>query len=150
MLFEHILVTTDLSEDSYTAFDLAAYQASFNNSRITLLSVFEDFTLPLALRKDAIDADTMKAARAEYRSEITGQIEKLAKERFHRFEVTPKVIFSDKNPAEEIIAFADDELVNLIVIATHGKGAVPSLVLGGTTQRVLRKAPCPVMVIPKL
>ncbi len=50
-------------------------------------------------------------------------------------------------PAHKIVHVAKHWPADLIVIGTHGRGAVESLLLGSVTQGVLRHAPCPVMVI---
>lgn len=48
---------------------------------------------------------------------------------------------------EEIARFARQEGTDLIVVGTHGKGAFSRFFLGSVTERVLRKAPCRVLVV---
>jgi nucleotide-binding universal stress UspA family protein len=50
-------------------------------------------------------------------------------------------------PFVDIITLARDQSVDLIIIATHGWGAFKQLLLGSTAERVVRKAPCPVLTI---
>ena len=50
-------------------------------------------------------------------------------------------------PFVEIIQTARDEDVNLIVIATHGRGGLEHVLFGSTAEKVVRKAPCPVLSI---
>lgn len=50
-------------------------------------------------------------------------------------------------PFAEIIAYAREQKIDLIVMGTHGRGAIAHALLGSTTEKVLRKAPCPVMTI---
>ena len=50
-------------------------------------------------------------------------------------------------PFLEIIHYARDQGIDMIVIATHGYGALTSMLIGSVTEKVLRKAPCPVMTI---
>jgi nucleotide-binding universal stress UspA family protein len=47
-----------------------------------------------------------------------------------------------------ILEYATTAKMGLIVMAKHGKAALSRLLLGSTTERVLRHAPCPVLVIP--
>ena len=47
----------------------------------------------------------------------------------------------------EIIACARDEQADLIVMGTHGRGAIAHLLMGSTAERVVRQAPCPVLVV---
>lgn len=48
---------------------------------------------------------------------------------------------------DEIAAAARDENADLIVISTHGYTGLKHVLLGSTTERVVRHAPCPVLVI---
>lgn len=50
-------------------------------------------------------------------------------------------------PFAEIVAYAADHDVQLIVLATHGRGAIAHMLLGSTTEKVLRKAPCAVLTV---
>jgi len=47
----------------------------------------------------------------------------------------------------EIITTAEREKVDMIVLATHGLGGLKHMLLGSTAERVVRKAPCPVLTI---
>lgn len=51
------------------------------------------------------------------------------------------------DPAEEIVSFARREGVDLIVISSHGRGALGRLVFGSVAEHVMHHAPCPVMVV---
>ena len=61
--------------------------------------------------------------------------------------VREAVLWGDR-PADEIVAFAGREGADLVVMATHGYGAVKRALLGGTAQAVARQAPCPVLLVP--
>lgn len=50
-------------------------------------------------------------------------------------------------PFAEIIAFARDHQIDLIVMATHGRGPFAHALLGSTTEKVIRKANCPVLTV---
>jgi universal stress protein A len=51
------------------------------------------------------------------------------------------------SPADEIIACAKDKRADLIVIGTHGRGALAHFLLGSVAERVVRHAPCPVLTV---
>ncbi|HVB37840.1 MAG TPA: universal stress protein [Vicinamibacterales bacterium] len=51
------------------------------------------------------------------------------------------------SPFAEIINYACGENIDLIVMGTHGRGAVGHLLLGSVAERVVRKAPCPVLTV---
>ncbi|MBI4718658.1 MAG: universal stress protein [Planctomycetes bacterium] len=50
-------------------------------------------------------------------------------------------------PFAEIIAYARAHAVDLIVMGTHGRGSIAHVLLGSTTERVVRKAPCAVLTV---
>ncbi|MGD2108794.1 MAG: universal stress protein [Phycisphaerae bacterium] len=50
-------------------------------------------------------------------------------------------------PFAEIIAYARENDVCLIVMGTHGRGAIAHVLLGSTTEKVVRKAPCAVLTV---
>jgi nucleotide-binding universal stress UspA family protein len=47
----------------------------------------------------------------------------------------------------EILKFAKEENADLIVMATHGRGAISHLLMGSTAEKVVRKASCPVLTV---
>jgi nucleotide-binding universal stress UspA family protein len=50
-------------------------------------------------------------------------------------------------PFIEIIRYAREHDVDLIVVGTHGRGAVAHMLMGSTAEKVVRKAPCPVLTV---
>jgi nucleotide-binding universal stress UspA family protein len=48
-------------------------------------------------------------------------------------------------PSSEVLRVAAEEQVDLIVVGTHGKGLLDKAIFGSTTERVIRRAPCPVL-----
>ena len=51
------------------------------------------------------------------------------------------------NPASEIIRYGSEHQIDLIVVGTHGRGAMAHLLLGSVAERVVRQAQCPVLTI---
>ncbi len=50
-------------------------------------------------------------------------------------------------PKDEIIRFAVENQIDLIVIGTHGRSGIDRILFGSTAERVVRKAPCPVLSV---
>ncbi len=50
-------------------------------------------------------------------------------------------------PFSEIVAYARNEKVDLIVMGTHGRGAIAHVLLGSTTEKVVRKSGCAVLTV---
>ena len=53
-------------------------------------------------------------------------------------------------PSEEVIAAAQAEEADLLVVGTRGKSGLAHVLLGSTAERVIRSAPCPVLAVPTL
>jgi nucleotide-binding universal stress UspA family protein len=58
------------------------------------------------------------------------------------------ILLVDGNPAPRILECATSLPADLIVVGTHGLGGVERFLLGSVAERVLRKAPCPVLTVP--
>jgi nucleotide-binding universal stress UspA family protein len=50
-------------------------------------------------------------------------------------------------PFAEIIRYAREQAIDLIVLGTHGRSALGSMLLGGVAEKVVRKAPCAVLTV---
>jgi nucleotide-binding universal stress UspA family protein len=61
-----------------------------------------------------------------------------------------RAVLGHGTPAKEIIRIAEEEKVDLIVIATHGHSGWHHLVLGSVAEKVIRHAPCPVFAVREL
>ncbi len=51
------------------------------------------------------------------------------------------------SPAQEIVEYAEDEGIDLIVMGTHGRSGVDRLLLGSVAERVVRTSPVPVLTV---
>ena len=51
-------------------------------------------------------------------------------------------------PAKTIVSVAKEEKVDVIMLATHGRGEIERLFLGSIADRVVHQAPCPVFLVP--
>ena len=59
--------------------------------------------------------------------------------------VTPRVLVG--TPFVEIIRYAREQSIDLIVMGTHGHSALAAMLLGTVAEKVVRKAPCPVLTV---
>jgi len=51
------------------------------------------------------------------------------------------------HPVQKLIDYAKEQAIDLIVMATHGRSGAEHMLLGGTTEKIVRTAPCSVLVI---
>ena len=56
-----------------------------------------------------------------------------------------EVVLGD--PVDEIVKFAEVKMANLIILSTHGAKGLEKILLGSTAENVLKKAPCPVLIM---
>jgi nucleotide-binding universal stress UspA family protein len=64
------------------------------------------------------------------------------------FEVRALPVFERGDPVEQLLARADEGL-DLLVLGSRGFGPVMRLLAGSVSARVIRKAPCPVLIVPR-
>ena len=133
---------SDFTEPVLRALEQIAVAAP--EARIWLLHVAEPD--PSFVGYDAGPDVVRDQVAAEYRQEHR-QLHACAERlRGSGIEVTPLVI--QGAIADTILAEAERLDVQLIVIGSHGYGAIADLIAGGVCRAVLRKARCPVLVIP--
>jgi nucleotide-binding universal stress UspA family protein len=148
---KHILVTTDFSEEAEAAFDYAKEQAQLmgkEKSKITLLKVI-DVVIPTDEDAEYGVADADKRGIIErIHKQASEKIKEIAQKHFAGFPVETCVFKPSKDVYQGIIEFAEANNVNLIVMSTHGRTGMKHFLLGSIAERVIRQAPCPVMVIP--
>ena len=78
-----------------------------------------------------------------------GEAEEMAKaaERYLlRYEAEVSTIATDSHPEEAILETARDEQCNLIIMGAYGHSRIRELVLGSTTEQVMRRAECPILL----
>lgn len=148
MHFNNVLVTTDFSDFSLAGFKLAAAEARHEGGKLTVLTVVSDWVVPPSLFEEIPLPERIDEYRKDILDSATEKLQKLAAEHFRDVKVETKVILSVRSVGQEICEFARAQSCDLIVMASHGRGAVASAILGSVTQRVLGHAPCPVLVAP--
>jgi len=135
-----ILVTTDFSETSYAAFDLVREVSGKFGARIVLLHVLDAQLPPLVFETSGIGIGQLEKTRAD---QAAARIKEVAAQL--GTDVETKVVTGI--PHLEIVRFAEDNGIDLIAIATHGRGFFSHAILGSTTERVVRRAPCAVLTV---
>lgn len=58
-----------------------------------------------------------------------------------------RVVTPSGTPFVELVRMAKREQADLLIIGTHGRGAVAHMLLGSVAEKVVRKAPCPVLTV---
>lgn len=142
-----LLVATDGSDFSRRALKAALELARKFNSEVELLFVILD---PIVYRFDGInsfsefDNYVASAEHAEQDGEI---VLKAALEGLDIRGITLEKKKLHGNPANEIIHEAENENSDLIVMGSHGYGAIVGSILGSVSQKVLHEAKCSVLIV---
>lgn len=141
---EKILFPTDFSEHSKNAFRYAFSFAKEYGAKLYMLHVIEDiqylanaymFDVPVMPSFADMEQNRMKELQEFIDREVTDPEVKIEK------------VIRRGRPFIEIIQMARDENVDLIVTATHGRGGLEHVLFGSVAEKVVRKAPCPVLSI---
>lgn len=141
-----VLVPTDFSEHSCKAREYALRLAQQFGSTLVLLHVIEPaYPFPVdGVMHFPGDLDDPSLAR---RPAVEKELGRLADITARQGRVPVRSQVRAGRAYEEITAAARAENADLIVIATHGYTGLKHVVLGSTTERVVRHAPCPVLVV---
>lgn len=139
---QNILVPTDFSECSDAALRYGLELARAFNATLHVLHVVQDpYTQPWA-------AEAFPAAIGDLLSDWQKQSEKRLLESIppaDRRHV--KVACSIASPYGEILRYAVNDKIDLIVMGTHGRGPLAHMLLGSVAEKVVRRAPCPVLTV---
>ena len=144
--YKKVLFCTDFSENADYAFDFAYGIAKRDEGLLYILHVIpynphqayaESFITREDLKKiqKAVEEDTANNYKERYGKEIEEEIP---------YEFVTKSGRED----EEILTFATQENVDIIVMGTHGRTGIEHVFFGSVAEKVLRHSPFPVFVIP--
>jgi nucleotide-binding universal stress UspA family protein len=137
-----ILAATDFSASADHALDLAIAFARDLKAELILLHV----TAPVMVLPPPLELLSMPALFPDLPRRISEETERRAgRAREAGLQVVSEL--RDGNPTAEIIRLAEERQVGLVVLGTHGHGGLAH-VLGSVAERVVHKAPCPVLVVP--
>jgi nucleotide-binding universal stress UspA family protein len=144
MELKSILCPIDFSDFSAPAYQHALSLAEYYKARIVALHVVELWKYPFA-DYAAQEADYARFSTA-MREGGEVQLKRFVQESSGRG-VQPELVVHQGNAPNCILSFAQKQNIEGIVMGTHGRRGFDRLVLGSTTDRVIRKSACPVLVV---
>jgi nucleotide-binding universal stress UspA family protein len=128
-----ILYPTDFSPYSNQAYFHAVALAESHGASLTILYVYPGgFGAPET------------AGDSEDRSYWQEQLEQI---RPVNESIRTSHVLLEGDPATEIVAYARDSSIDLIVMGTHGRTGLERLLMGSVAEKVMREAPCSVLVV---
>lgn len=144
--YKKVLFCTDFSHHSDCAFDYAFGVAKRDEGVLYLFHVIPDIPNQYysALYSNRENFKKIKAAIREdldqrYRNQYLSQIGDRAEVR---------LVTASGREDEEILKFARREKIDIIVMGTHGRAGITHAVFGSIAEKVIRRSPVPVLVIP--
>ena len=134
-----ILVPHDFSDTSEAAVRYAIALAHSFGATLYLLHVSDKARFEMA---------------TEFPLGLDGTLEDAIRERLLKIlsprgqmEFKPEFEFRSGSPAAEIVRFAKQRGIDLVVMGTHGRGFVAHAMMGSVAEKVVRTAPCPVLTV---
>lgn len=142
--FHKILVPTDFSPHSHEAIRVAAELSRTFAAPLTVMTVYQPLIAPMV----------PEGVMFPLPVDLEGDVERV-KERLHQVEReataagagTVTCELRQGAPFEEILASAGEGSYDLIVMGTHGHSGLKHALLGSTSEKVVRKAPCAVLTV---
>ena len=141
MKIQKILCPLDFSDVSQKLLDYSVSFAKTNKAKLVLLHVIDhphlyDNYQILAITPAEISEKLEKQAQKEL-SKIVNQIKN---------KIKVDMLVRNGKPFIEIIRSAKDIDADLVIIGSHGRSAIAHVLIGSTSEKVARKAPCPVLI----
>jgi nucleotide-binding universal stress UspA family protein len=139
-----ILVATDFSDASETALTYGRHLSRTFGATLHVLHVVDN-----VIGRFAADADPVLLPGLQHQLENTGEKRLIAAlDDADRNELRAKaVVRMSAAPAVAIVQYAKEAGVDLIIVGTHGRGAIAHMLMGSVAERVVRTAQCPVLTV---
>lgn len=141
---QRILIPTDFSSHSQTALNYACEFARRFDAELHLLHVVQDVYSLLPEPAVAFPPP------GEYMAELKAGAERALREALPPpQDAGLRVVRAvcEGVPFLEIIRYARQQEIDLIVIGTHGRSGLAHVLMGSVAEKVVRKAPCPVLAV---
>ena len=139
-----ILLPTDFSKHSQNALNYAVAFAEKFGAELHLLHVVQD--LALFIPEAVSVAPPVGPPTSQLAAAAQAALDRLVRDNdLRRFKVHLEV--REGTPFYEIIQAAREKAIDLIIMGTHGHSGLAHVLLGSVTEKVVRKAPCPVLTV---
>ena len=143
--FRNILCPIDLSDVSSRPLAYATAFARWYEATLTVLHVVPTFD-PMQVRSGAL-GDSVRMLYPMTRDEILSELRR-AVDAAGAGTLDVALATDAGDAAATIVDHAVRMATDLLVMGTHGRGGFDRLLLGSVTEKVLRKAPCPILTVP--
>ncbi len=141
-----ILCPVDFSEFSIRAYHHAVSLAEHYRAKLVAMHVVELSRYPFAdyVASTGDYGEFCRALGEGGQEQLRQFVKKHARKEIH-----PELVVHEGTAPDCILSVAQEQKADLIVMGTHGRRGYDRLVLGSATNRVMRRAPCPVVAVCK-
>ncbi|MBI5740091.1 MAG: universal stress protein [Nitrospirae bacterium] len=143
MKVERILFPTDFSEGAQQALTYAVDLATHYEAKLYMVHVIYDLAKATGMHVPHVSHDEMYK---ELNKWAATEMDRCCHEELRGFQNIEKAVLKGI-PYEEILKFAGDKKIDMIVIGTYGRSGLERFIFGSTAERVVRRAPCAVMTV---
>ena len=141
VIAQHILVPTDFSEYANYALNYAIELAKTLQARLTVLYVLHVSSLALGEASPAVLDATLETMETNAQQQTN-----IALDRVKQAGLQGANTIVEGTPFQAIIETAESRDVDLIIMGTHGRKGLTHALMGSVAEKVVRLAPCPVLV----
>lgn len=145
IVLENVLVATDFGPASETALNYGRALATLFSAKLHVLHVTENVYLSAASGYGYVDVPPQ--VQEEIERAAQKRVEALLSDEDRQLLRATAVTVTHNTPPAAIIEYARTNRVDLIVMGTHGRGALAHVFMGSVAERVVRTAPCPVLTV---
>lgn len=144
--YKKVLFCTDFSKISDCAFDYAFGIAKRDEGMLYILNV-----IPSTPQQYHLERHLTKKQLDDIAANLEEDRKRMFNEKYLTFikdKTKVTVITESGDEAEKILDFVQKEKVDIIVIGTHGRTGIEHVFLGSVAEKIIRRSPIPVFVIP--
>jgi nucleotide-binding universal stress UspA family protein len=141
-MFEKILVPVDFSDYTDQILDVVLEISRKFNSEIHLLHIIPtmDYLTPY---ESFLAVDNLVEVQKQIEQDVEKDLEKVGQ----KLPVSTVKAIRSGVAFMEIIDYVKTQNIELVIMGTHGRGALEHILMGGVAEKVVRRAPCPVLTI---
>lgn len=149
-MFKKVLFPTDFSDKSHKTMDYIKQMKGAGTEEVILLHVIDKREIKTKTDMEGFSSLRYKDIKKEITEEMKSEANIKLSDAFSELhesgiDVTKRLEIGI--PFTKIVNIAEEEEVSCVVLGSHGKGLVEEMLLGSTSEKVIRNAHCPVFVI---
>lgn len=142
--FKRILFPTDLTEPSEHVFSYVVSLVRRYKAKLYVIHVVDTVHEAAGFYVPHLSFEKL---HGDLRQGAEGVLKKFCSRRLRAVKSYESAILEGETH-EEILKFIDKNRIDLVVMGTFGRGRMDRFIFGSTTERVMRRARCPVLIVP--